>query len=124
MNIPSLTVTLPQQPQPGDVLVVTNVSNNNQVSVSGGGVASWNYLWSQAHENTVIVYGTVGSSPSATLTMDLIGKPSSGDLASLVSEGAALSGIADGSGTATATASPTRRCAVTTRHADHPRIYL
>src|SRR5437588_2630085 len=63
-NIPSLTVTLPRPPQPGDMLIVTNVSNNNQVSVSGGGVTSWNYAWSQVHENTVIVFGTVGSSPS------------------------------------------------------------
>jgi len=117
-NLTSLTVTLPQQPRPGDLLIVMNVSNNNQVNVSGGGVASWTYLWSQAHENTVIVYGTVGSSPSATLTMDLIGKPSPGDLASIVSEWADLSGIADGSGTATGTASPIRTGAVTTGNAN------
>ena len=117
-NIPSLTVTLPKTPRPGDVLIVMNVSNNNQVNVSGGGVTSWTYLWSQAHENTVIVYGTVGSSPSATLTMDLIGTPSPGDLASIVSEWADLSGIADGSGTATGTASPIRTGAVTTGNAN------
>jgi len=117
-NIPSLTVTLPKTPRPGDVLIVMNVSNNNQVNVSGGGVSSWTYLWSQAHENTVIVYGTVGSSPSATLTMDLIGTPSPGDLASIVSEWADLSGIADGSGTATGTVSPIRTGAVTTGNAN------
>src|SRR5437588_2131744 len=117
-NIPSLTVTLPKTPRPGDVLIVMNVSNNNRVNVSGGGVSSWTYLWSQAHENTVIVYGTVGSSPSATLTMDLIGTPSPGDLASIVSEWADLSGIADGSGTATGTVSPIRTGAVTTGNAN------
>src|SRR5207302_1235136 len=47
-NIPSLTVTLPTTPRPGDVLIVMNVSNNNRVNVSGGGVSSWTYLWSQA----------------------------------------------------------------------------
>src|SRR5205807_9138835 len=46
-NITALTVTLPQVPRAGDVLVVANVSNNLQVSVSGGGVSSWNYIWSQ-----------------------------------------------------------------------------
>src|SRR5205085_3964673 len=71
-NIPSLTVTLPKTPRPGDVLIVMNVSNNNQVTVSGGGVASWSYMWTQAHENTVIVLGNVGSSKSATLTLSLI----------------------------------------------------
>src|SRR5439155_11981716 len=57
-NITSLTVTLPQVPQAGDVLIVTQASNNSQVSVAGGGVSNWNYIWSQVRENTVIVYGT------------------------------------------------------------------
>src|SRR5207302_9420958 len=90
----SLTVTLPQQPRPGDVLVVTNVSNNRQVAVSGGGVSSWNYVWSQAHEKTVIVYGTVGSNPTNEVRMDLIGTPyGTGDLTSIVSEWTGLTGI-------------------------------
>ncbi len=116
-NITSLSVTLPQAPQAGDVLIVTQVSNNRQVSVSGGGVASWHYIWSQARENTVIVYGTVGSSPSATLTMSLIGAPAPGDLSSIVSEWSGLSGTADGSGTATGPASPIRTAAVATANA-------
>jgi len=117
-NVPSLTVTLPQTPRPGDVLVVTNVSNNTQVSVSGGGVASWNYVWSQAHENTVIVYGTVGSNPDNRVRMDLIGTPSgTGDLTSIVSEWAGLSGTVDGSGTATGTASPIQTGTLTTVNA-------
>src|SRR5437588_8833260 len=50
--------------------------------------------------------------------MDLIGTPSPGDLASIVSEWADLSGIADGSGTATGTVSPIRTGAVTTGNAN------
>src|SRR5205807_4240473 len=107
-NLTSLTVTLPQTPQSGDLLIVTNVSNNNQVNVSGGGVSSWNYIWSQVRENTVIVYGTVGSSPSRTLTMSLIGTPSPGDITSIVSEWAGLSGTLDGFEVATGPVSPIR----------------
>ncbi|TMI90241.1 MAG: glycoside hydrolase family 5 protein [Bacillati bacterium ANGP1] len=117
-GLTALTVTLPQVPRAGDVLIVTNVSNNRQVSVSGGGVSSWNYIWSQARENTVIVYGTVGGSPSAALTMRLIGAPSPGDLSSIVSEWSGLSGTLDGSGTATGPASPIATAAVSTANAN------
>ncbi|HTD46175.1 MAG TPA: glycoside hydrolase family 5 protein [bacterium] len=117
-NIRSLTVTLPQTPRAGDVLIVTNVSNNRQVNVSGGGVSSWNYIWSQVHENTVIVYGTVDSSPSATLTMTLIGPRSRGDLSSIVSEWSGLTGTLDGSGTATGSASPIGTAVVATANAN------
>jgi len=103
------------------VLVVANVSNNSQVVVSGGGVSSWNYIWSQAHENTVIVYGTVvDSNPSYYVTMDLVGTPSPGgdnELVSTVSEWAGLSGTPDGSGTATGTASSIRTAALTPANA-------
>ena len=116
-NITSLTVTLPQPPQAGDVLIVTQVSNNKQVSVAGGGVASWNYIWSQARENTVIVYGTVGSSPSATLTMSLIGAPAPGDLSSIVSEWSGPAGTLDGLETATGPASPIQTPAMATANA-------
>ena len=113
-----LYVVFNQEPRPGDVLVVTNVSSNNQVNVSGGGVASWNYVWSQAHENTVIVYGTVGSNPDNRVRMDLIGTPSgTGDLTSIVSEWAGLSGTVDSSGTATGTASPIQTGTLTTVNA-------
>src|SRR5205807_3093404 len=85
-NIPSLTVTLPKTPRPGDVLIVMNVSNNNRVNVSGGGVSSWTYLWSQAHENTVIVYGTVGSNPADTQTTHLICSPPASSYAAFCSK--------------------------------------
>src|SRR5205807_7039179 len=110
-----LYVVFNQEHRPGDVLVVTSGSSDRRVSVSGGGVASWNYVWSQAHENTVIVYGTVGSNPDNRVRMDLIGTPSgTGDLTSIVSEWAGLSGTVDSSGTATGTASPIQTGTLTT----------
>ena len=81
-------------------------------------MASWNYIWSQVRENTVIVYGIVDSSPSAALTMRLIGAPSPGDLSSIVSEWSGLSGTLDGSGTATGPASPIATAAVSTANAN------
>src|SRR5437588_9424802 len=55
-NIPSLTVTLPKTPRPGDVPIVMNVSNNNQVKADGRRVGYWSTLWSPAAQHTVIVY--------------------------------------------------------------------
>jgi len=116
-GITSLTVTLPQTPQLGDVLIVTEVSNYNRAGVSGGGVSSWTYIWSQANENTVIVYSIVGSSPSATLTITLVATPSPGDLCAVVSEWSGLSGATDGTGIATGTASPITTAPITTANA-------
>ena len=55
---------------------------------------------------------------SATITLGLIGTPSPGDVASIVSEWSGLTGTADGGGTANGTASPIATVALTTANAN------
>ena len=117
-SVTSLTVTLPQPPRVGDVLIPTMGSNNSTVSISGGGVSTWTYIYSEVNQNTIITYGVVDSSPSATITLGLIGTPSPGDVASIVSEWSGLTGTADGGGTANGTASPIATVALTTANAN------
>src|SRR5205807_8017778 len=107
-----------QTPLPADFLFVTNVPHPTHALFPYTTLFRSNYAWSQVHENTVIVYGTVGSSPSAILKLTLMGSPNPGDLASVVSEWTGLSGTADGSGTASGTASPIKTAAATTANAN------
>lgn len=84
-NILSMTLTLPQVPAPGSLLVICHESNSSSNSrVSGGGVGQWTMCLSSAPiiVNTEVWAGIVGPNPTDTITITL-GSGPNGAIASV-----------------------------------------
>lgn len=77
-GLSSLSLTLPQLPTTGNLLVICHDSTSGGNStVSGGGVATWTLCQSSlpAQDNSEIWAGVVGSTPSTAITITLGGSP-------------------------------------------------
>lgn len=84
-NVNAITVTMPQTPSPGSLLVVCHESNSSSNSrISGAGVGQWTMCLSSAPiiVNTEVWAGIVGPNPTNTLTITL-GSGPNGAIASV-----------------------------------------